>query len=103
MTPIMDEWIDRLADTLGDPRPTPAEAGQVLKLAREVAHRLERKLAPLSAFVAGVYVGRESALGTAREEALRDALRAARELLPPSSRDQSATGSDPNGADRGTA
>jgi Domain of unknown function (DUF6457) len=112
----MDQWIDQLSESLGDPRLSPAETGLVLKLAREVAHGLERKLAPLSAFVAGVYVGREVALGTAREEALRDAVQAATKLLPEAPQDQRGsgpmaddrraqdgrTGSDPGGPDGGT-
>jgi hypothetical protein len=99
----MDQWIDRLADSLGDRRLTPAEAGLVLKLAREVAHGVERKLAPLAAFVAGAYVGREAALGSAREEALRDAVRAASDLLPEASQGESAAGSGRDGADGVTA
>jgi len=78
----MDEWVDRLADALGERRVDPKEAGAILKLAREVAHGVERRLAPLSAYVAGLYVGREVTEGTASSEALDEALRAARSLIP---------------------
>jgi hypothetical protein len=80
----VDEWIDRLADALGERRLGPREAGALLKLARDVAHGVERRLAPLSAYVAGLYVGREITEGTPPEEALGEALRAARALLPTS-------------------
>lgn len=77
----MDDWVDRLADVLGERRPDPAEVGAILKLAREVAHGVERRLAPLSAYVAGLHVGRETTEGTEPQEALDEALRAARSLI----------------------
>ena len=89
----MDEWIDRFADRLGERRLDPKEVGAILKLARQVAHGVERKLAPLAAYVAGTYVGREVTEGTLPEEALAEALDAARSLVP------EAAGADPAGAD----
>jgi hypothetical protein len=78
----MDEWIDRYADALGEDRVSPQELGALLKLSREVAHGVERKLAPVSTFVAGLFVGREIANGTPRGEAFREALAEAERLLP---------------------
>jgi len=78
----MDDWVDRLSDALGERRLDPKEVGAILKLAREVAHGVERRLAPLSAYVAGLYVGRETTEGTDPPEALHEALRAARSLIP---------------------
>jgi Domain of unknown function (DUF6457) len=78
----VDDWVDRLADALGERRLDPREAGAILKLARAVAHGVERRLAPLSAYVAGLYVGREATEGTPPGEALDEALRAARSLIP---------------------
>jgi Domain of unknown function (DUF6457) len=84
----VDEWIDALADGLGQPRIEPAEMGLLLKLSREVAHGVDRRFAPLSAFVLGGYVQRRVGQGAGREEALRDAADATRSLIP----DQDADG-----------
>ena len=84
----MDEWLDRLADELGEPRVTPAELGAILKLTRRVAHGVERKLAPLSAFVLGVSVGRRTASGSAREDAFAETLAVAEPLVPEPQEDQ---------------
>lgn len=63
-------------------RITPGEMGAVLKLAREVVHGVERKLAPVSTFLAGVYAGCQ-AEGATREEAAKRAIEAALALIPP--------------------
>lgn len=78
----VEDWMDRLADDLGEQPMSSKEIGQVLKLARDVAHGVERKLAPLAAFVAGVHVGRRMAEGASREGALGESLQAAAALLP---------------------
>jgi len=82
----LDGWLNELADALGERRVEPKEIGVVLKLARDVAHGTERKLAPMSAYLAGLHVGRTTAGdGVAAEEALRRVLTAARDLLPKAS------------------
>ena len=78
----MNEWLDRLADGLGESRISGQELGEVLKVARDVAHETERRFAPVSAFLIGVAVGHRMADGAPREEAFRSAVAAARELLP---------------------
>jgi Domain of unknown function (DUF6457) len=78
----MEEWLDRLADALEEPRIDPAELGAVLKLAREVAHGVERRFAPVSAFLLGVAVGAGTAGGVARNEAFARAVTTVRELVP---------------------
>ena len=78
-----EEWIERLAGTLGEEPVAPAELGLVLKLARDVAHGVERKWAPVSTFLAGVHAGRRAAGGDSRQDALREAIEAARRLIPP--------------------
>jgi hypothetical protein len=88
--------MDRLADDIGEQPLNQKEIGQVLKLARDVAHGVERKLAPLAAFVAGVHVGRRVAEGASREEALGESLRAATALLPENDSDEPAA-SAPSG------
>jgi len=79
----VDEWIDKLATALGEEPMDPKEMGALLKLARDVAHGVERKLAPISTFVVGLHVGRRVAEGIPRTQALAEAVDAARALIPP--------------------
>ncbi len=80
--------MERLAGSLGE-RPLRArEIAQVLKLARDVAHGVERRLAPLAAFLAGTHVGRRAGEGASPEEALGEAMRAAASLLDEEPSDQ---------------
>ena len=79
----MNEWLDELADALGEDRISPEELGTVLKVARDVAHGTERRFAPVSTFLIGVAVGKRIASGTPREDAFRSAVEATTALLPP--------------------
>jgi hypothetical protein len=74
--------MDRMAQALEEEPVTPAEVGAILKLAREVAHGVERKVAPLSTYLAGLYVGRQTRAGVSRQDALSRAVKAALELIP---------------------
>jgi hypothetical protein len=78
----VDNWIDELARTLGEEPLTAAETAELLDAARDVAHRVERKMTPLSTFVIGTAVGRALADGTGRTEAIGDALSRLDGLLP---------------------
>jgi hypothetical protein len=53
----------------------------VLDLAREVAHGTERRWAPVSTYLAGMFVARRSAEGVPVDGALREAAAVAAELL----------------------
>jgi len=79
----MDNWIDELANTLGEEPLTSAETTRLLDAARDVAHRVERKMTPLSAFVVGCAVGRRLASGADRTETLGELLRQVEAALPP--------------------
>jgi Domain of unknown function (DUF6457) len=79
----MEAWIDRLAEALGEEALTKEEANVLLGAARDVAHRVERKITPLAAFVLGSSVGRAVSQGASRSEALRRALETTEGLLPP--------------------
>ncbi len=59
----MDNWIDVLARALGEEPLTSEETTKLLEAAGDVAHRVERKMTPLSAFVMGCAVGRKLASG----------------------------------------
>jgi Domain of unknown function (DUF6457) len=79
----MDNWIDELARNLGEEPLTPAEMTDLLDAASNVAHRVERKMTPLSAFVIGCAVGRKLAGGADRAEVLSATLNRLEALLPP--------------------
>ena len=78
----MNEWLDRLADALEEPRISGRELAELLHMARDVAHGVERRFAPVSAFLVGVAVGQRTAGGAAREDAFRFAVAASRDLIP---------------------
>jgi hypothetical protein len=51
----MDEWIEALAQVLQ--LPPDVDVPVVLDVAKDVAHNVERKAAPVSTFLLGVAVG----------------------------------------------
>ena len=79
----MEGWIDRLAEAFGEDALTREEVNDLLAAAREVAHRVERRITPLATFLLGSSVGRAMSEGTTRREALRRALETTEGLLPP--------------------
>lgn len=77
------EWIDRLAETLAQEPLTGEETSTLLVAARTVAHRVERRITPLSAFLVGCAVGQGLQDGTAtRPELVRETLAQLEALLP---------------------
>ena len=80
----MDEWrwLDSLSEALGEPPVDRSQIGAMLKLSRQVAHGVERKLAPLSTFVAGLHVARRVGEGASATEAVEEVLAAAAQLAP---------------------
>jgi hypothetical protein len=78
----MDGWIDRLAEGLGEEPLSEAEVVRLLGASREVAHRVERKVTPLAAFLLGQAVGGSIAGGTRRADALAAALETLGSMLP---------------------
>jgi hypothetical protein len=89
--------MERFAGSLSEPPLSPREVGQVLKLARDVAHGVERKLAPLAAYLAGVHVGRRTGEGQQRAEVLAEAMEAAASLLPTREPDPNQSSTSPIG------
>ena len=78
----MSAWTERLAGALGV---APLDAGQeavLLRVSRDVAHRVERKETPLTAYLLGVAAGSRIAAGEAAGEALDAVTAALREALP---------------------
>jgi hypothetical protein len=80
----MEAWIDVLATSLGEDPLTDAESTRLLGSSRDVAHRVERKITPLAAFLLGSSTGRSIAGGASREDALQVALETLEGLLPAS-------------------
>jgi hypothetical protein len=78
----MERWIDELAEALGAEGLSKDEVARLLGVARDVAHRVERKVTPLATFVLGEAVGRSMASGTERSVALDQVLETASSLLP---------------------
>ena len=77
----MQDWIDRLAGSLGE-EPLSVEETNRLLSSREVAHQVERKITPLATFLMGAAVGRRLAGGAPRGEMLEAALETVGSLLP---------------------
>ena len=79
----MGEWIEDLATACGQEPLTETETGELLRIAREVAHRVERKGTPLAAFLLGMRTAERVASGSRRAEVLAEEIRAIEgNLLP---------------------
>jgi hypothetical protein len=82
------DWVDRLAEALGEETLTAQEIQRLLAVARDVAHRVERKATPLAAYIVGIAVGARMAEGASREAAFDDAIEAVYDRLPPGAPDE---------------
>jgi hypothetical protein len=83
----MSDWLEELASTLAVEPLSRDETGAVLKLARDVAHGVERKFAPLCTYLVGVAVGNRIGSGSERAEAFRESLSRAQATTPPPAKD----------------
>ena len=79
----IEDWLDEMARAIGEEPITPDETAGALELARDVAHGVERKVAPLAAYLAGVQVGRRGAAGADRAAAFRVVRAIVAPLVPP--------------------
>ena len=78
----MESWIDQLAEVLGEDTLSESETAKLLRVARDVAHRVERRITPVSTFLLGAAVGRSLAGGASRADALQAALDTVDSMLP---------------------
>ncbi len=79
----MSEWIDELAVTFALEPLSEDETDRLLHVARDVAHRVERKVTPLAAFLMGMDVASRVAGGDSRAAAVDGSIAAVEVLLPP--------------------
>jgi uncharacterized protein DUF6457 len=79
------DWLDQLAATFGLDPPTPEETVHVLGVARDVAHRVERRITPVATLLVGMSVERRMSAGATRSDAVVAALDDLRSVLPPAS------------------
>lgn len=80
-------WLEDYAEALArrsgaDVALSREEFAAMLDLARAVAHRTERRFAPVSTFLAGKFVAARLAQGADAAAAAAEALAAAEDLLP---------------------
>ena len=76
------EWLDELAAALGVETTGPEEMVDLLDVARDVAHKVERKITPVATFLLGLSVQQRIHEGSTRPEAMASALRDVRDALP---------------------
>lgn len=79
---MSDAWLEQLARTQGADPLSEAESESLLGVARDVAHRVERKATPLATFLLGMAAQRRIDEGSTRDEAFGAALSELHALLP---------------------
>ena len=79
----MSEWTAHLAATLNVTPPTSAGEEALLHVSRDVAHRVERKDTPVSAYLMGVAAGLRIAGGADPGAALDEVVTLVTGALPP--------------------
>jgi hypothetical protein len=78
----MDDWLATMATTLGVDPLDPEQIGELLDVARDVAHGVERKATPLAAYLLGAAVQRRIGHGSTSQEAFDAAMTELRAILP---------------------
>jgi len=79
----MDAWLGALATTLGVDPLTDEQVMELLGVARDVAHGVERRATPLATFLLGAAVQRRIGHGAPAAEAFADAMTELQTTLPP--------------------
>ena len=81
----MGGWIDDLAEALEVDPLTASETDRLLSIARDVAHRVERRDTPLASFLLGMDVARRTADGSLAAMPSTTRSRATKRSFPPAS------------------
>jgi hypothetical protein len=79
----MDTWLGTLAITLGVDPLSDDQVMELLGVARDVAHGVERRATPLATFLLGAAAQRRIGHGATAADAFADALTEFRATLPP--------------------
>ena len=79
----MDAWLGALATTLGVDPLTDDQVVELLGVARDVAHGVERRATPLATFLLGAATQRRIGHGLTAADAFADALTELQTTLPP--------------------
>ena len=80
------DWLQQVAGVLEVEAPSPQQTNQVLELARDVAHGVERRITPVSTLLVGMSVERRRAAGEPFADALTAVLSEVRAAIPPAHR-----------------
>jgi len=80
--------LDRLAQALDVEATTSTETAAILTVARDVAHRIERRITPVSTYLLGLSVAERVAAGAARGDAFTAAIADLRSAMPPEQPDR---------------
>jgi len=78
----MDTWLGTLAITLGVDPLADDQVMELLGVARDVAHGVERRATPLATFLLGAAAQRRVGHGATAADAFADALTELRTILP---------------------
>jgi len=78
----MDTWLGTLAITLGVDPLADDQVMELLGVARDVAHGVERRATPLATFLLGAAAQRRVGHGATATDAFADALTELRTILP---------------------
>ena len=79
----MDAWLGALATTLGVDPLTDDQVVELLGVARDVAHGVERRATPLATFLLGAATQRRIGHGATAADAFADAMTELETTLPP--------------------
>lgn len=82
-TTDMDAWLASLATTLGVDPLADDQVMELLGVARDIAHGVERRATPLATFLLGAATQRRIGHGATAPEAFADALIELQTTLPP--------------------
>jgi hypothetical protein len=78
----MDDWLATMATRLGVDPLESEQIQELLEVARDVAHGVERKATPLATFLLGAAVQRRIGHGSTSQEAFDAATTELRAILP---------------------
>lgn len=79
----MDAWLGTLATTLGVDPLAEDQVQELLGVARDIAHGVERRATPLATFLLGAATQRRIGHGATAADAFTDAVTELQSTLPP--------------------